>query len=109
MERKDVRMLEPGEHPNFADKPQLPSLGGRVRVKDFDGYAALVSRVAREIDGREGTLPNLSLYLVTALQGRSQRGDGIKLGQGLLRNAGFNGAKSVSHGLPVANWLNTTR
>lgn len=80
MERKYVRMLKAGEQPDFPDEAQLSGFGARVRIENFQGDAALVSRIACQVDSRKRTLPNLPLDLVAASEGCSKWSERILRG-----------------------------
>jgi hypothetical protein len=78
-------MLQAGEHPDLTDESELAHFGAWICVQDFERDLSVVSGVSREIDGREGSLPDFPLDLVSAGEGSPQGADGVA---GRLRNVG---------------------
>lgn len=90
-------MLEPRQHPNFPDEPQLSRLGARVGIENLQSHAALVSRVAGKIDDCKSALPNLALNFVPAFEGCTQGRDWIVSALGVGRNRVLDWVGAISH------------
>ena len=75
MEREDIRMLKPGEDPNFPHESQLAGLRVGIRVQNLERELAIVPRVLCKVDGREGTLTDLPSDFISSGEGGPERAD----------------------------------
>jgi hypothetical protein len=65
-------MLKPGEQPDLPDEAKLTGLGLRVRVQYLERNAAVVPGITGEINGRESSLADLALDLVSVGEGDTE-------------------------------------
>ena len=70
-------MLQLGEKANFPEEAEFSCLRVRVGVQDFECDAAIVPKIARQVDRGERSLTDLTLNLVMAGDSGSKRTDRV--------------------------------
>jgi len=75
-EGKDVRMIEPGDDPDLAEKPLRPDRLGESGMKNFESYDTLVFGVLREADGGHPTPTELAVNGITGSEQLPEALDG---------------------------------
>ena len=98
VQRKNVGVLQSRQHFDFANEPDLARVRAGVSVQNFERDTALVSRIAGEVDDGKRALPDPTLYLVPAFEGRPETRDRVRITSfPLIASAGLRRVDRIVH------------